>query len=75
MDSQWSFCINQDADNETGKRSLQRIRLPQHLKNIDYCAFAGCSNLKEVNFTELEELETISRRAFNSTGLSEIDLR
>lgn len=69
-----AFCIIQDGDNETGKLSLQRIRLPQHLKIIGYCAFAGCSNLKEVNFTELEELESISGRAFNSTGLTNVDL-
>ena len=69
-----AFCISQDGDRETGKLTLQRIRLPQHVKTIDYCAFAGCTNLTEVNLSELTELENIGGRAFNSCGMSAVDL-
>ena len=62
-------------DNSAGKKTLTSVRLPKVTRSIGYYAFDGCTNLKEVNFTELANLENIYTDAFQSTNLQEIDLR
>ena len=64
-----AFCIRADWDNETGKSSLTKVRLPERVRRIGDRAFAGCSNLSEVNFEELTELNDIAGWAFARTGL------
>ena len=69
-----AFCFNDSWDNPIGQNYLVSVRLPKNVKWIYYCAFAGCSNLKEVNFTELTNLESMDSRAFAYTALNVIDL-
>ena len=69
-----AFCTNADWGGSVGHRALTSIRLPESIRWISDFAFAGCGNLKEVNFTELKNLESISSRAFGWTALNVIDL-
>ena len=71
-----AFCTSDDWNgNSIGKKTLTRVRLPQKTRGISNFAFAGCTNLKEVNFTELANLENLYSQAFQNTNLQEIDLR
>ena len=70
-----AFCLSDSWDNPVGKSSLISVRLPKNVRSISSFAFAGCSNLKEVNFTELTNLESMDSRAFAYTALNVIDLR
>lgn len=71
-----AFCTSDDWEgNSIGKKTLTRVRLSQKTTGISNFAFAGCSNLKEVNFTELTNLEYMYSQAFQNTNLQEIDLR
>ena len=71
-----AFCTTSDwSGNSIGSKSLTSVRLPKITKTISDFAFAGCSNLKVVNFTELTNLEAIYSNAFENTSLQEIDLR
>ena len=76
--SEWipsqAFCVTQNWDTSVGKQSLTSIRLPEGTRSIGWFAFAGCSNLKEVNFTELKKLENMDTYAFGWTALNIIDL-
>ncbi|MBR4731026.1 MAG: leucine-rich repeat protein [Prevotella sp.] len=70
-----AFCTTDDWwGTSLGKRSLTSVRLPEHTHRIGGFAFAGCSNLKEVNFTELKQLEYLEGRTFAQTSLSVVDL-
>ena len=70
-----AFCTTDDWNgNSIGKKSLTKVRLPQKTKYINNFSFAGCTNLKEVNFTELTNLENIYSQAFQNTNLQEINL-
>ena len=69
-----AFNISEEWENETGKKSLTQVRLPQGTYRIGYRAFAGCTNLVEVNFEELTQLNDISGWAFTRTGLRRADL-
>ena len=70
-----AFCTDDNSwDNPLGKMTLVEVRLPQHVNNINYCAFAGCSNLERVNFEELHELQYIGDRTFASTALVNVNL-
>ena len=69
-----AFCLSESWDNPVGKSSLISVRLPKDLRRVGYFAFAGCTNLKEVNFGELKELESLESRAFAYTALNVIDL-
>ena len=69
-----AFCLTDSWDNPGGKSSLVSVRLPKGTKWIYSFAFAGCTNLKEVNFTELNNLEWMDSRAFGWTALSAVDL-
>ena len=69
-----AFCFNDSWDNPVGVNSLVSVRLPKNVIGINDFAFAGCSNLKEVNFTELTNLERMYSRAFGWTALNVIDL-
>ena len=69
-----AFCVTEGWDNSVGKTSLESIQLPEGIRYISEWAFSGCSNLKNVNFTELKNLEGISTRAFGWTGINVIDL-
>ena len=69
-----AFCISNDWDNETGKQTLTKVRLPECTYRIGYRAFAGCTNLSEVNFEDLTELNDIAGWAFTNTGLRRADL-
>ena len=69
-----AFCISNDWDNETGKQTLTKVRLPECTCRIGYRAFAGCTNLSEVNFEDLTELNDIAGWAFTNTGLRRADL-
>ena len=69
-----AFCVNADWDNAVGKRSLKSIRLPEGVHHIGWFAFASCTNLSEVNFSELKQLESIEDRAFQYTALHQLDL-
>ena len=70
-----AFCFTDSWDNPVGMSSLIIVRLPKNVRGIYSFAFAGCSNLKEVNFTELTNLESMDTRAFAYTALNVIDLR
>lgn len=76
--SEWipsqAFCVTQNWDTSVGKQSLTSIRLPEGTRSIGWFAFAGCSNLKEVNFTELKKLENMDTYAFGWTALNIIDM-
>ena len=70
-----AFCSTAEWWNTSvGKRSLISARLPEGTHRIGGFAFAGCSNLKEVNFAELTQLESLEGRTFAQTNLSVIDL-
>ena len=71
-----AFCTSYNWDgNSMGKKSLTSVRLPKSTRSIYSWAFAGCSNLKEVNFTDLENLEYMDSYSFENTDLQDIDLR
>lgn len=69
-----AFCISQSWDGSVGKKTLTSVRLPESTRYISNDAFAGCLNLKEVNFVALNKLENIYSGAFESTSLQVIDL-
>lgn len=69
-----AFCISSGWESSVGKTSLTRVRLPEATRWIGDFAFAGCSNLKEVNFAELKDLEHMNGRSFAWTALNTIDL-
>ena len=70
-----AFCTSNSWDgNSIGKKSLTSVRLPEATRSISQFAFAGCSNLKKVNFTELKNLEYLDNYSFENTNLQEIDL-
>ena len=69
-----AFCVTQSWESSVGKKTLTNVRLPEGTRNIGWFAFAGCSNLKEVNFTELKNLEGMDTYAFAWTALSVVDL-
>jgi len=52
--------------------SLSSISLPQSLKKVGHCAFAGCRNLEELLLPS--GLQTVGRAAFMESGLVEADL-
>ncbi len=71
-----AFCTSNDwGGSSVGSKTLISVRLPKRTRTISNFAFAGCSNLKEVNFTELTNLENMYQHAFQNTSLQEIDLR
>lgn len=59
--SAFSFC-----------NSLNKVDLPAGLKNIYYNAFFCCSSLSKINLPN--ELERIGSMAFDSTGLTSVDI-
>lgn len=69
-----AFCLTDSWDNPVGKSTLVSVRLPKTIRQIGSFAFAGCTKLKEVNFSELKELQNIESRAFGWTALSAVDL-
>ena len=70
-----AFCTSSNWDgNSVGCKTLTKVRLPETTRNIGGFAFAGCTNLKEVNFTELKNLEYMDSYSFESTSLQVIDL-
>ena len=70
-----AFCTSANwSGNSVGIKTLTKVRLPKDTRTISDFAFAGCSNLQEVNFTELNNLEYIYSNAFESTSLQVIDL-
>lgn len=69
-----AFCTSSDWNNPVGKKSLTSVRLPKNTHRIGGYAFAGCSNLRKVNFEELTQLEWLEGRTFALTDLSVIDL-
>ena len=69
-----AFCTNADWSSALGHKSLTRVRLPEGTHNIGWFAFAGCSNLKEVNFAELKELDYMSTRCFAQTSINIVNL-
>lgn len=70
-----AFCITAEWwESSVGKRSLTSVRLPKGTHRINSFAFAGCSNLKDVNFAELTQLEYLEGMAFAQTNLSVVDL-
>ena len=69
-----AFCTSDNYENPLGKTTLTSVRLPQTTRTIGGNAFAGCSNLKEVNFTELTNLENLDYYSFQATNLQVIDL-
>ena len=73
-----AFCTSSSwssEGNSVGSKTLTKVRLPKETRTISDFAFAGCQNLKEVNFTELNNLENMYSHAFESTSLQMIDLR
>lgn len=69
-----AFCTSSDWSNPIGKRSLTSVRLPKETCRVGGWAFAGCSNLREVNFGELTQLEGLEGCTFAQTSLTLIDL-
>ena len=70
-----AFCTSGEWwSSSVGKKTLTSVRLPQGTYRIGGFAFAGCTNLKEVNFTELTQLQWLEGRTFAQTGLNVIDL-
>jgi hypothetical protein len=70
-----AFCTSGEWwSSSVGKKTLTSVRLPQGTHRIGGFAFAGCTNLKEVNFTELTQLQWLEGRTFAQTGLNVIDL-
>ena len=70
-----AFCTTSNYSGKSvGKATLTSIRLPKTIRSINDWAFAGCSNLKEVNFTELTNLERLDYYSFQATSLQNIDL-
>ena len=69
-----AFCTTANWNNSVGKKTLTSVRLPQVTLRIGGHAFAGCTNLKEVNFGELTNLEYLEGGTFAMTNLSVIDL-
>ena len=70
-----AFCTSDDWNGSSvGCKTLIKVRLPERTRTISDFAFAGCTNLKEVNFTELTNLENLYSQAFQNTNLQEIDL-
>jgi len=57
-----------------GQTGLTEIELPASLVTIDTTAFYACSNLTTVTFPEDSQLKEIKTSAFNSSGLSDVDL-
>lgn len=69
-----AFCTNDNYENPLGKGTLTSVRLPKTTRTIGNAAFAGCTNLKEVNFVELTNLENLEYHSFQATNLQTIDL-
>ncbi|MBP3775822.1 MAG: leucine-rich repeat protein [Prevotella sp.] len=70
-----AFCKSSSYEGYSdGLMTLTSIRLPKTIRSINDWAFAGCSNLKEVNFTELTNLESLGYYSFQATSLQNIDL-
>ena len=69
-----AFCTSTNWDATVGKKTLTSVRLPEMTKYIYSYAFAGCTNLKDVNFTALRNLEYMDSYTFESTNLQVIDL-
>lgn len=70
-----AFCTTQSWNGSSvGKKTLTSVRLPERTTQISDFAFAGCTNLKEVNFTALKNLQYLNSSAFESTNLQVIDL-
>ena len=70
-----AFCTSDDWNGSSvGCKTLTKVRLSKKTSTISNFAFAGCTNLKEVNFTELTNLEYMYSQAFQNTNLQEIDL-
>ena len=53
--------------------NLRSITLPQNITSIDYRAFYGCSNLKEVKFMP-STCTSIGSEAFANSGLTSIEI-
>ena len=70
-----AFCtMNNYEGNSVGSLTLTSIRLPKTVRYINDWAFAGCLNLRDVNFTELTNLESLGYYSFQATSLQMIDL-
>ncbi|MBR2244763.1 MAG: leucine-rich repeat protein [Prevotella sp.] len=70
-----AFCtMNNYEGNSVGSLTLTTIRLPKTVRYINDWAFAGCLNLRDVNFTELTNLESLGYYSFQATSLQMIDL-
>ena len=54
---------------------ITSVGIPASVKNIDYTAFANCTNLTSVTFAPNSQLTTIGVRAFqNSTAITSIEI-
>lgn len=55
--------------------SLEKIEISTNISTIDWMAFAGCTNLKEVDFTEPSKIEVLPYELFvNCSSLTTINI-
>ena len=62
--SMWSGAFQESA--------LENVRLPSTLKKIEYRTFAGCENLKAIEFPD--GLEYLGKDCFYESGLESINI-
>lgn len=56
-------------------KSLEKIEISTNISTIDWMAFAGCTNLKEVDFTEPSKIEVLPFELFvNCSSLKTINI-
>ena len=53
-------------------RDVKEVKIPSYIKRIDSYAFAGCRNLKAIEFEENSQLHSIGLYSFSSSSLVRI---
>lgn len=63
------------AQSFKNNKSLEKIEISTNISTIDWMAFAGCTNLKEVVFTEPSKIEVLPFELFvNCSNLTTINI-
>ena len=70
-----SYKIIEVGDHAFDGNEITSISLPASIQSIGKSAFENCTKLKELDFQQLQKLQSIGENAFKNSGLNSIELQ